>query len=115
MNSAGGYSRDWLLAVAVCSLGTVTAVLMARDKRVLLVIGGALIQGLVGAVVRKRQGGTDSVARALVRLVVLSPILGMPVLYLVFRQNLVWPVVAAWLTWTLGYALFSLKSGLAAR
>lgn len=103
------------MGVSVCLTGTVIAVLMAPDRRVLAVACGSVIQGLIGAVLRHRQSARDSVGRALVRLAVFSPILVIPILYLVFRRGIGWPFITAWSAWALGFGLYAPKANQSAK
>jgi len=110
MNLARRFSRDSLVGVSVCLISTVIAVLMAPDRRVLAVACGSIIQGFLGAALRHYQSARDSVARALVRLALFSPILVIPILYLVFRRGVGWPFITAWSAWALGFGLYPPKA-----
>ena len=101
--------RDAELAVLISVLATGAAVLVDADHRILVVVGGFFIQGMIGGAASAEPRRFDSSVRALLRLVTMSPILLMPVLYWVFRQRFLWPMIAAWSSCALGMALVRLK------
>jgi ABC-type sugar transport system permease subunit len=107
-----GYNKDALTAVWVSLAVTTLALVMTFSRETLVVVVGSFLQGVTATLVHKRQMHDDSWIKALVRLAFLTPVITALLVYAVFRQTLLWPLLAACSSWSLGSAVFRLRSGL---
>jgi hypothetical protein len=102
----GASRRDKLLGLGVCTLVTIVIICITLDVRVVASSAIALLQGVAAARIRSYQATRDSAALAIVRLLVLSPlVLAIPVLYFTFGRALGLPFIAVWTGWTVGFMI----------
>jgi hypothetical protein len=101
---ASAKERDigYYFGLAFCTVSSLAIVFHTASGRVALCAGAGLLQGALAMFIRRRQSGPDSVGRALMRVALLSPVLALPVLYLVFRERLGWPWLVFFSAWCVG-------------
>lgn len=104
-------TRDALAKLALVAMCTAIPLMNAPDWRVVGFASASLLQGAIATLVVKHEGGAASQTVALFRLAALTPILAMPLLYLVFRQGLGWPFMTVWSAWALGNSLCLVLTG----
>ena len=102
--------KDAGIILLGCLAGTGVAVLLDPDRLLVATVAVCALLGLIANMVGVRNRGRITPVRALMIVAILSPLPLLPVLWLIFHQRMVWPVIGSWSSWGLGLSLLPLPT-----